>query len=494
MRILWLILLVMCAVPAQAAPSPKAEMTAGQLQELTNAVERRAAEMDRQSALDRARRDIDNDANARLQNYVGLVSGLIGVFALLTTVLLVIIAFRTPAQAIAAAVKAATEELAKEKDIIQAHLSEAQRLVASIRTQESEAKTIISRLGPGEAPKSADDRATVKAAADEAAAKPPSERTATDFRAVIVDAVSKEDWPAVRDSARAMAYLFADTAADRAFALFYEAYATGKLGHSEEAVEIYERLIRDYADLDDPQLHKHVVASLYNRGVEQNKLHREADALVSYDELIKRFEALQPYGDWVAMASVNKAAIFARRKDMDAALSVSDDLIAKHRLSEDPALIEQVAMAMANKAVTLCSIDRNDEGLRACNELLEYAANHPDISSPSVSSAKYIKGKCLLSLNRLPEAIEVFDEALELMGSPADPEDLSKVAACLYDRACAYALQGRVREAVASLRRLASAQGTLDLDTIMKDRDFDLIRERPTFKRFLAEAGLDARG
>ena len=87
------------------------------------------------------------------------------------------------------------------------------------------------------------------------------------------------------------------------------------------------------------------------------------------------------------------------------------------------------------------------------------------------------KGNVLIDLDRLEEALACFDAILRR----TDRYPLAH-----YNRACVFARQGRVREAVRELAA-ASAQDEGYLEDARHDPDFDRIREAATFARLVGD-------
>jgi tetratricopeptide (TPR) repeat protein len=85
------------------------------------------------------------------------------------------------------------------------------------------------------------------------------------------------------------------------------------------------------------------------------------------------------------------------------------------------------------------------------------------------------KGNILIDLGRLDEALHCFDLVL----SHTDSYPLA-----YYNRACVFALRGKVREAVQALG-LAAAQDPHFLEDAMQDSDFDRVRESRTFLKLV---------
>ncbi|MEJ2199801.1 MAG: tetratricopeptide repeat protein [Desulfuromonadaceae bacterium] len=85
------------------------------------------------------------------------------------------------------------------------------------------------------------------------------------------------------------------------------------------------------------------------------------------------------------------------------------------------------------------------------------------------------KGNILIDLGRLDEALQCFDQIL-------DRTDSYPLAH--YNRACVFALRGKVREAVQSLGR-AAAQDVNFIKDALRDPDFDRVRSSRTFLKLV---------
>ena len=237
-----------------------------------------------------------------------------GGFSLLIAAVVIFFTFRFGK----AAVTEAKQGIAEERTRIQKLLEEANAAVASIRSHEQTAKEITENLKPGEAPASEVERKALRDIAREAQAKPRRERTLDDYRALVTVAAMSEEWDVVERRAGAMAYLFDDAAdEDLFFPLFYRAVALNKLGRDAEANIIYDEIDEKFGRSDQPASQEQVAMALLNKGVTLRSMDRPNDAIAAYDDLLARFgDSDQPaFQEMVATALFNKACIFALRRD-----------------------------------------------------------------------------------------------------------------------------------------------------------------------------------
>ena len=196
-----------------------------------------------------AKAELQNNAYSRLEILIGL-------FGVLITMIVLFITLRLEKVAVAEAVKGVGDE-------IKTRLTEVDTLVEKIRDHETQASRIVAALSPGEVPKSVEDRKTIADVAREAGTKPPRDRTAKEFRAIIIDLLTQKKWAEMLTVSQQMRLLHEDDD-DSAFAHFNEAFALGKLERWEEAIAEYEALIAKYGEDKQPKMWERIRKAHYN--------------------------------------------------------------------------------------------------------------------------------------------------------------------------------------------------------------------------------------
>ncbi|MEQ8411337.1 MAG: hypothetical protein RIB52_07265 [Erythrobacter sp.] len=196
---------------------------------------------------------------------------------------------------------------------------------------------------------------------------------------------------------------------------------------------------------------KDAVFALFYRGVAHSMLEQFHAGLDAYTELVERFGETEDEGTRSAFAAalVNKGITLGQLEKPEDEIAVYDDLVRRFGESEEPALREQVAMALVNKGVALAR------------------------------------------MKKLDDARLVFEETAIRFEKSDETGVRKQVTDALFNLACVHALKGRVADTIDALKRLAAQQGFLDCDRIKNDPDFDLVRDRATFKRYLVSQGCE---
>ena len=120
--------------------------------------------------------------------------------------------------------------------------------------------------------------------------------------------------------------------------------------------------------------------------------------------------------------------------------------------------------ALNNKGNALAGLGRHQEAIECCDRVLAIKPDH--------FSAWGIRGIALCNLGRFEEAQASYDEVLELQ---------PKNNYTIYKKACCYALQGDVANALAYLQRAMALYPECQA-MAQTDSDFDSLRQHPDFQ------------
>ncbi len=175
------------------------------------------------------------------------------------------------------------------------------------------------------------------------------------------------------------------------------------------------------------------------------------------------------------------------------AVTVLTQAVERFRSNASVEVRHQVAKAMNNRLVVLMQDGQHEEVLRLIPEGLAYLAALEDARAPDLRLKLLInKGNALSRLGRNPEAVACYDEVIAdiLRGDAGSYAD--RHAHALYNKGCAFAQMGKVSETVACLEESRAIAVTAATRNIATDSDFDPIRSKPTFRRFLAKHGISA--
>jgi tetratricopeptide (TPR) repeat protein len=170
-----------------------------------------------------------------------------------------------------------------------------------------------------------------------------------------------------------------------AWALYNKGYALGLLAEPQRRKEIsvYNCLIKHFGN--DPALDEIVSWALYNKGVAFGKLEpaKHQAAIDTYKTVCARFGADTRMREQVAKALVNIGVALGSLDppQYDARISTYNDVVHRFSNDRDPAIREQVAIALSNKGGTLAHLNRLTEA-RATYE--EYIRRFADSDAPGI--------------------------------------------------------------------------------------------------------------
>ena len=126
----------------------------------------------------------------------------------------------------------------------------------------------------------------------------------------------------------------------------------------------------------------------------------------------------------------------------------------------DPSLLEEVAMALFNKGITLGQLERPDHAIAACDDLV---ARCGDRTEPGiveqVAKALVYKGITLGRLERPDDAIAAYDDLVARCGDRTEPGIVEQVAIALVRKAFTQATTDRMNDAAQTLDDLEDRYG-----------------------------------
>ena len=260
----------------------------------------------------------------------------------------------------------------------------------------------------------------------------------------------------------------------------YEAWnnrgsALGNLGRHEEAIASYDRALEFKSDLYE---------AWNNRGIELDNLCRYEDAISSYDRAVEikhnLHEAWNNRGNTLDNLCRYEEAI----SFYDKALEIKPDF---HE-------------AWCNRGILLSKLGRYEEAIASYDRALEIKPVDQDVWCN--------RGDALVDLYRYEEAISSYDRAVEIKPSSQDAWSsrgyaflrLGKFEEALasfekemgfnegsayYDKACCYAVQNQIDEAIPNLQKAIEIDSEEYLNRAKTDSDFDNICHDPRFQALI---------
>ena len=200
--------------------------------------------------------------------------------------------------------------------------------------------------------------------------------------------------------------------------------ASGLAGQNrpEEALAIYDEVVRRFGESEAPALLEEVATALAGKGLALRTLNRPEEALATYDEVVRRFgeSEVPALLEWVAMALMGKGLVLRTQNRLEEELAIYDEVVRRFGESEVPALLERVAMALVGKGSVLRTLNRPEEALVIYEEALaicdEVVRRFGESEAPAllegVATALVGKGLVLRTLNRPEEELAIYDEVV----------------------------------------------------------------------------------
>jgi hypothetical protein len=185
-------------------------------------------------------------------------------------------------------------------------------------------------------------------------------------------------------------------------------------------------------------LKQRLALSLIRKAVMLWSRKRDDDAIVIYDEVVRRVgdAAELPLRRSVATALINKAITLGFHGRTEEELAVYDEVIRRCKAAK-PVLGEHLATGLVNKAVTLGSLKRNKEAIAAINEVVKRFGGATDPAlKHSVAVALVNKGIILGSARAHDEENAVYDEVVRRFGDASEAAVKEQVATALLYKRC----------------------------------------------------------
>lgn len=291
------------------------------------------------------------------------------------------------------------------------------------------------------------ERETISDAVREVANKPEREWTSDDFRVKILEARQRRDWDEVQRLAGGMDFLYGANPEHKAHALFQHARALEESGNRELASAAYHDLVVKLGESDNPTVRDAVAAAMVNQSIALCHLHKNDEAAQAADRLLDKFGSVSKYDEQIAKSIIVKGIVRGRLGDRDNEMAAYDAVIERFGLTDQTKVKIQVSIAMYNKAVEL-----RDSG-------------------------------------ELRQAIDVIDDLISRFGDADEIGLKAEVADALLFKARLAGKMGKVRDSISALDRWQAFSGKFDCDKVVHDSDFNPIRGRASFVRYLQRHG-----
>jgi tetratricopeptide (TPR) repeat protein len=248
-----------------------------------------------------------------------------------------------------------------------------------------------------------------------------------------------------------------------AMALVNKGVALGNLDRSEEAIAVYDEVIRHLENCTEVPLVQQLAMALVNKGATLGILDSSEEAIAVYDEVIRHLENCTevPLLEQLAKALVNKGATLGILDSSEEAIAVYDEVIRHLENCTEVPLLEQLAKALVNKGVALGNLDRSEEAIAVYDEVIRHLENCTEVPLVQpLAMALFNKGVTLDSLNRSEEAIAVYDEVIRHSENRAEVSLLEQLAMALVNKGFRLGSLGRLLEAEQSVRKSLEIEPT----------------------------------
>ena len=236
-------------------------------------------------------------------------------------------------------------------------------------------------------------------------------------------------------------------------------------GRLEDAVMVWDEVIRMFAESDAPAELELVSLALVNKGKALGKMGSVEEALAVLDDVVLRFGAdggqSQPLA--VATALASKGGMLSELNRYTDALGAWEEVVRRFRGSREPALEVLVASALMGAEIALIALSRHEEALEACDEVLErFGKSGSKRLHREVAAAMVGRGHALFALNRVEEAICAWGAAVERFGRSDSPTIVEQVASALANIGTAHFRLDREEEALTAFDEVVQRYAASD--------------------------------
>ena len=222
-------------------------------------------------------------------------------------------------------------------------------------------------------------------------------------------------------------------------------------GRFQEAVAIWDEVVRKFGESDAPAELEQVSMALVNKGKALGRLGKVEEALAVLDDVVRRFGVDDGEGRPLAVATAlaGKGAMLSNLNRHTEALVAWNEVARRFGRSRVSELEALVVNALIGTAVALNTLNRPGEALEACDEVLKRVGKR---SSPELhgelAAAMVGRGHALIALNRVDEAINAWGAVVERFGRSDSLRIVEQAASAFANIGTALFKSGRLEEAL----------------------------------------------
>ena len=256
-----------------------------------------------------------------------------------------------------------------------------------------------------------------------------------------------------------------------AIALLDKAASLNRRERLEDALSVYDEIVRRFGENDSPDILEQVAKALMYKGVALRIFGRFEEVLATCDEVVYRLGAKDSPAllGYVAKALVYKAATLGLRRRPEDALITCAEVVRRFGASDVPILREQVADAYLYRGFALDELNRPEQAVAAFDEALR---RYGEIGSPdtveSIALALVSKGNALSGLNRADEALSVFDDVEHRFGERDTSTCRSLIAKAVLGKGNALNALNQPEEALAAYKEVIHRFGESDSPEVLE--------------------------
>ncbi len=324
--------------------------------------------------------------------------------------------------------------------------------------------------------------------------KPESEYTFKDWNNRAFDAYRKDDKERAALFWRDAANDSSASAEEVALALFNAGSALSDLNRYEQAIEIFDEVIRRFEKSNSKSLKERVASALNGKASCLSFLDRNNEAILLLDKIIENLkdnEELSNSED-MALAITNKIINLSIKKQNSEALKLCDDFIKRFDKTTDERIAGHLITVRSRKIALLWPLNKIEEAKTLYEKTLEQYGNLEDLDiKQEIAKMKNTMGFVLLCQakekwpdsqfrnNNLKRAMVLFEEAI--LEFPGKYVILGNQAYCGF-------LLGETDDSALAKLKYALSLGGQDLYTeTQKDLKINPVPEKDNFFQTLLD-------
>ena len=219
-------------------------------------------------------------------------------------------------------------------------------------------------------------------------------------------------------------------------------------GHTETGLKALDRLIKDYPDFS-----VFYISALYNKAGAFMDLGRSAEAITTYEEMIKQADSYPDDNptvlDCVAGGLINIGALYSRSDSFEKGMAAFDEAVRRFAKHSNPKLQNSAAQSLYNKAMVLRNAGRSSDAIATFTSIVDQYADAPaEELRHWAGMAQYHKTILLARLGDIQGSVDAAQEMAQRFATSNDPEIRVGLAKALYSRVLLIRAAGYAKESV----------------------------------------------